>query len=215
MSYTVQQVENPSEDQIIASANLFYDLMHEDKAALSLSGGDKTLIKVQAAALPRAGALAGEYYAATNGEGEIVGFTMWMPPGQDMFSTEEQRNLGFYDFMARLPEEGKEYFKTTYLAHFPGFVSGILGPTGKVDSWWMHMCMVRSDYQRKGIAKALINLVREKAKKSGETLACGATDDSNVPVYKAIGFSHRGQIVIPSPWGDWPAHLFTLDTSKI
>lgn len=33
---------------------------------------------------------------------------------------------------------------------------------GKVDSWWLHMAMVRRDSQRKGIATTLIDLVREK-----------------------------------------------------
>lgn len=40
-----------------------------------------------AAATIRAGALAGEYYTATNENGEIVGYTLWMPPGQELFST--------------------------------------------------------------------------------------------------------------------------------
>lgn len=32
----------------------------------------------------------------------------------------------------------------------------------KIDSWWLHMAMVRRDYQRKGICTTLINLVRDK-----------------------------------------------------
>ena len=45
------------------------------------------MLKLQAAAMLRAGALAGEYYTATNEDGEIVGYTLWMPPGQELFST--------------------------------------------------------------------------------------------------------------------------------
>jgi len=57
-----------------------------DKGAISLAGGDQTLIKPQAIAMLHAGALAGEYYTATNTDGELVGFSLWMPPGQEMFS---------------------------------------------------------------------------------------------------------------------------------
>jgi hypothetical protein len=57
-------------------------------AALSLSGGEAALIPEMARAILKAGIFAaGEYYTATNDKGEIVGFTMWMPPGQEMFST--------------------------------------------------------------------------------------------------------------------------------
>jgi len=213
-AFTVQRVENPNEEQINISSDLFYDLMKDNQGAISLSGGDKSLMKLQALAIIRAGAFAGEYYTATNSDGELVGYALWMPPGKELFSTEEERKLGFTEFMTRLPEEGKEYFRTTYLAHFPGFVNSILGPTGKLDSWWLHMAMVRSNYQRKGITRALINVIREKAAKSGDTLACSTTNDDNVPVYVALGFTHRGKKIMPSPWGDWPVHLFSLNTSE-
>lgn len=39
-----------------------------------------------ARAMLKAGALTGEYYTAMDGD-ELVGFTMWMPPGRDLFST--------------------------------------------------------------------------------------------------------------------------------
>ncbi|KAF8971924.1 hypothetical protein BDZ97DRAFT_2025974 [Flammula alnicola] len=115
--------------------------------------------------------------------------------------------------MARLPDQDKEYFRTTYLAQFPRFVNGILGPTGKLDFWWPHMAIVHSDYRKKGIMRALINIVRDKASTSGETLACGTTDDADVPIYIALGFTHRGQKIMPSR-GDWPFHIFTLNTSN-
>ena len=57
-------------------------------AVLSLSGGEPTLIPDLARATLKAGIFAaGEFYTATNDEGDIVGFTMWMPPGQELFST--------------------------------------------------------------------------------------------------------------------------------
>lgn len=59
----------------------------QDQGAISLSGGDSSLVRLQALAMLRAGALAGEYYIATNPAGEQIGYTLWMPPGQEMFST--------------------------------------------------------------------------------------------------------------------------------
>lgn len=69
-----------------------------------------------------------------------------------------------------------------YLKKFPGFVNECLGPTvglrlllkdslnlnytfqGRRDSWWLHQVMVRPEYQRKGIATSLINLVKQKVR---------------------------------------------------
>jgi hypothetical protein len=89
-------------------------------------------MEFEALALFRAGVLAGEYYEASNEEGELIGYTMWMPPGREMFSTfvffiriligmhsqthdphrEEQRKCGFYEFMSKLSPEAESYFKT-------------------------------------------------------------------------------------------------------
>ncbi|KAF9528138.1 hypothetical protein CPB83DRAFT_894624 [Crepidotus variabilis] len=212
--YYFQQVKNATDEQLAYSAKLFSELMAGDTGVLALTGGEISLVAVMALSILRAGALAGgEFYTATNEEGEIIGFTLWMPPGQDMFSTEQQRSLGFQDFLSKMPEIGKEYFKTTYLAQFPGFVDEHLGPAGKKESWWMHMCFVRPEYQRQGVARALIELVHEKA--SNHLLACTSTSDENIAVYKAIGFTHRGTRIMPSPWGEWPIHLFSWETYAV
>ncbi|KAF9055667.1 hypothetical protein BJ165DRAFT_1521662 [Panaeolus papilionaceus] len=215
VNYTVQRVENPSEELISNAVDLFYSVMHQDKAALSLCGGDISLFKLQLTAMVKAIALDGEIYTATDEDGKLLGYTAWMPPGQEMFSTEQQRALGLNEFLSRISPAGMDYFKNTYLARFPAFVNQHLGPTGKIDSWWLHNAAVVPEHQRKGIARALVNLVKEKAKAKGEVLATSTTTDSNVPVYVGLGFHHHGTLPMPSPWGDWPLHVFSLDTSKL
>lgn len=78
----------------MASGALFILVSHIKRlhnqavAVLSLSGGEPALIPDLARATLKAGIFAaGEFYTATNDEGDIVGFTMWMPPGQELFST--------------------------------------------------------------------------------------------------------------------------------
>jgi len=44
-------------------------------------------MKYQALAILRAGVHSGEYYEATDETGSLIGYTLWMPPGQEMFST--------------------------------------------------------------------------------------------------------------------------------
>jgi hypothetical protein len=35
----------------------------------------------------RAGIHSGEFYTATDKTGEVIGFSLWMPPGEELFST--------------------------------------------------------------------------------------------------------------------------------
>ena len=44
-------------------------------------------MKYQALSILRAGVHSGEYYEATDETGSLIGYTLWMPPGQEMFST--------------------------------------------------------------------------------------------------------------------------------
>ncbi|EGO00642.1 hypothetical protein SERLA73DRAFT_178507 [Serpula lacrymans var. lacrymans S7.3] len=209
---TVQRVERPSETQIEASVALFVSCMKDNIAALSLSGCDATLLDPMARSTLMAGILAGEYYNATDESGDVVGFALWMPPGEEMFSKPEQRELGLNDFMARLPEVGRDYYKNTYSAVFLDFVSSCLGPTGKRDAWWLHMLMVHPERQRQGIGRALVGPVLEKATQKGEVLALSTTTHTNVPIYTAMGFKEMGGRTVPSPLGEWPLHVFSLDT---
>lgn len=61
--------------------------VYVDLGAVSLAGGEIPLMKFEALAILRAGVHCGEYYEATNDEGDLIGYTMWMPPGQMIFST--------------------------------------------------------------------------------------------------------------------------------
>ena len=63
-----------------------YVLIISDLAAISMCGGNKSLIGPMARAMIRAATLGGEIYAASK-EKCIVGYAVWMPPGQDLLST--------------------------------------------------------------------------------------------------------------------------------
>lgn len=59
-----------------------------DLSMKSLTGGEpELLLRAMGRAMLRAGLLSGEYYEAATTEGELIGFLVTMPPGQDMFST--------------------------------------------------------------------------------------------------------------------------------
>jgi len=213
-SFHVQRVQNPTEERLENAAELFTDLMKTNLSAVSLAGGDISPMKFEALAFLRAGVHSGEYYEATDDEGGLIGYTVWMPPKQEMFSTEVQKKLGYYEFLSKLSDDAKNYFNTKYAAEFPEFVASLLGPTGKLDSWWLHMAMVRRDYQRRGVLRTLIGPVQAKAAEAGEFLATCTTNDENIRVYTGLGFEYKGSTMIPSPWGEWPIHVFKQELQQ-
>ncbi|KAI0697360.1 hypothetical protein BC835DRAFT_1472786 [Cytidiella melzeri] len=210
---TIQRVEQPSVSRLEEAVELFYSLMKGDVALKSLVGGEPEKIGDMGRAMLRAGVHSGEYYEAVDANGGLVGFLMTMPPGQDLFSTQEQRALGLTEFMENLSPEGKEYYRTTYLAEFPAFVNSCLGPTGKLDSWYIHMVMVSPEHQWKGVGKSLINQVVEKASRSGDVVALSTTTALNATIYQKCGFTLLGHKIMPSQWGEWPLYIFSWNTT--
>lgn len=209
---TLKRVEHPSDARVEEAIDLFYDLMKDDKAMISLTGGQASQIPSMGRAMLRAGIHSGEYYEAVDENDSLIGFLMTMPPGRDLFSTEEQRVLGLTEFMSNLSDAGKEYYKTTYLAEFPAFVNACLGPTGKLDSWYLHMLMIKREYQGKGVGKGLIGKVVGKASRSGDVMAISTTTSVNATIYQRCGFKLHDMRIMPSPWGEWPLYIFSLDT---
>ncbi|KAF9458937.1 hypothetical protein BDZ94DRAFT_1269501 [Collybia nuda] len=212
-SLNIRRIEDVNDELLDKAAELFYILMKDDLAGASLTGGDSSLIQPLARSLIRACALEGEFYVATGTEsGELVGYAAWMPTGHELLESEAQRELGYDDFAGRLSEAGNTFFKDTYLKRFPGFVNQCLGPTGRRDAWWLHQLMVRTEYQRQGVARSLINVVKTKAAKNHQRLALSVTKDSNIPVYTNQGFIIRGRSELKSPWGDYPLIILSYDT---
>ncbi|KAH9843599.1 uncharacterized protein C8Q71DRAFT_729183 [Rhodofomes roseus] len=207
-SVTVRRVYDVTDAQLEELASLFILNMNDDLAAISICGGDRSLMGTMARAMIRAATLDGEIYTAAEQSDRILGYAVWMPPGQDLLSTPEQRKLGWDDFFEHVSQRGKDWFTKTYATEVSAFMAGIFGPTGKVDSWYLNIIMVHPDYHRRGIATKLVDVVRSKAAANGDTMALSTSSTRNVPIYKALHFDLVGEKMIPSPWGDWPLYVF-------
>lgn len=57
-------------------------------ACTSLVGGERALLGPMVKSMIKAAVhIAGEFYPALDGNGELVGYVLWMPPGRDLFET--------------------------------------------------------------------------------------------------------------------------------
>ncbi|KAJ7923057.1 hypothetical protein B0H13DRAFT_1865366 [Mycena leptocephala] len=137
----------------------------EEKAEVSVKtivGGDLSLLSAFFRASIRAGALGGEIYVATEAADSsmIRGMALWWGPG---VKRSAQQRREFHAFVSQLSPEAQEWHSTVYRPDFANLTEKLLGPRGKLDSWYLNLLAVDSEHQRLGVARALIDAVREKA----------------------------------------------------
>ncbi|KAJ7456560.1 hypothetical protein FB451DRAFT_1183726 [Mycena latifolia] len=140
-----------------------------DIGVKTLVGGDVSLLGSFFSASIRAGALGGQIYIATEAADTTVirGMALWWGPGAEPFSTDEQRQE-LHAFVSGLSPEAQEWHRTIASRsaapdHFAKLTEELLGPRGKLDSWYLSLLAVEPHHQRGGVARALIDAVRAKA----------------------------------------------------
>ncbi|KII95585.1 hypothetical protein PLICRDRAFT_34496 [Plicaturopsis crispa FD-325 SS-3] len=206
---TVSLVKSPAAAEIDTAVDLCLRAFDKtDVSTRTVVGNDDNLFDPFFRCAIKAGALVGELYLATDATGKAVGMALWVPPGEDLFSTEDQRQLGFYDFFNGLSVEARLWWKDTYLVEFPKLTDKALGPKGKLNSWYLQLIAVDPGFQRRGIATSLISAVRQKA--DGSVVSVTATTEVNVGVYHGIGFTTRASMIMDGPLGGFPVTVLAI-----
>ncbi|KZT08580.1 uncharacterized protein LAESUDRAFT_723445 [Laetiporus sulphureus 93-53] len=215
---TVQYVSEPTEDLVEEAVKVFSDLMPEDPLTISLVAGDRRLIPTMARAMIKPIALVvGDMYTATDESGKLAGFTLWLPPGRNLYDTgKEQLEMGYLDLMDKLPEEGRAYFAETMGKDFPKVIDSKTGiESTELNTYWCSFAFVKAEYQGKGVTRAMFELAFEKAKRLGATMALATTAERNVAIYQKLGFELKGYELMPSQWMPWPVWIFARDANTI
>ncbi|KAH9850925.1 hypothetical protein C2E23DRAFT_869627 [Lenzites betulinus] len=159
--------------------------------------------------------VAGELYTARNAQGELVGFTLWAPPGRSTFDTPEQLEMGFGEFLAGVDDRGKVFMGHVNGVIIPRFLQDALGiENAEHECYFCWFAMVQQEYQRKGICRALVDLANEKAKKAGTTMALLAGAEAKVKVYEKLGFVERGRRKMESPWAEWTFYCMAREAER-
>ncbi|KAJ7183098.1 hypothetical protein C8R46DRAFT_507365 [Mycena filopes] len=157
-----------------------------------VGGSDASLKDLIFRAMLRAGELAGQVYFATDDSTQrIVGVAIWFPPGTSLFESEEQKALGFNDFMEKLSPETKAFWRDSYLPVVHKFLAEILGPDGTRDSQYLNQLATDPLFQRKGIATTLLKTVHNKFADADTPplFAHCAANEKNARFYESCGYS--------------------------
>ncbi|KAJ6517228.1 hypothetical protein C8R47DRAFT_1062920 [Mycena vitilis] len=197
---------SPPTLQNIVEVDIWFDALGEDPALVSEYLG--AYLKAGLVG----GAEGGHVYFAENEDKDIVGVTVWFPPGQTAMGSEEQRAAGWNQLMSKLSKETQEWWTHMLTIVYDDFVASesVLGPAGFI---LMNGCAnpsakcglfghtvtavrligIHLDYQERGVAKKMISIVEDEARKQKTICVLEAADAEHATgVYKALGYKIRG-----------------------
>ncbi|KAI0710882.1 hypothetical protein C8Q76DRAFT_739026 [Earliella scabrosa] len=220
VNLTFELVQCPNESTVEEAVAIFAQVMISDPAAIALAGGNLVLIPDLGRCMLRALLLCpgtSHMFTARDETGALIGYTVLALPGQLMLSTGEQREAGkLLEFMAKLSPEGQAYYTEAMGKEVPQANDEAFGvKESERNTYWCNFAMVRSDYQGKGVAKALFELVFKEAEKLYPVVALTTTNIRNVPIYEKIGFTLFGEKVMQSPWIEWHLWFFSKDRRTV
>ncbi|KAJ7220011.1 hypothetical protein GGX14DRAFT_559824 [Mycena pura] len=178
-----------------------------ERASDSMVGGVESLKDPIMRAILRAGELDGQVYLATDVTSQkVVGVAVWFPPGNMLFSTPQQRALGFDDFMKQLSPQTKSFWEDSYGPKVEVFLDETLGPNATLNSFYLNQLATDPAYQGRGIASLLLKTVHDKF---APPFAHCAANDSNAQFYEKRGYTIRGRMVMEAPTGAYPVIILT------
>ncbi|KAJ7459399.1 hypothetical protein B0H11DRAFT_2242481 [Mycena galericulata] len=130
------------------------------------------------------GLLDGEVYVAETPDAapKIIGCAVWFKPGHGLYEMEDQKKLSLEPLLAKLSPEVQHWWDD-FLPQYLKSISSALGEGAEVKYWRLQTLGVTPEYQRQGIGKLLVNMI----KKSPICVDCSA--ETNVDVYERLGFS--------------------------
>ncbi|KAJ6533373.1 hypothetical protein DFH09DRAFT_993372, partial [Mycena vulgaris] len=119
-----------------------------------------------------AGLLGGEVWVAEtdNSEKKIIGCAVWFGPGHTMYDSEDQQKYSLGPLMAGFTDELKHWWIAAFLPQYEVVLTSALGEGTKHNSWHLQTLAVDPEYQRKGAARSLVNVIVEKASQTGSML---------------------------------------------
>jgi len=110
---------------------------------------------------------------------------------------EAQLNSGWKDFLAKLPEEGMREWWKSFVAQGEAsrstFPPEFREKSFSLNSWHLLLFGVHPDAQRKGVATALIEPVKTKAKAEGVYMCLETDTEKALSFYKGVGFVDYGK----------------------
>lgn len=142
--------------------------------------------------------LGGDFYLAER-DGKVVGATGVFPPGTEFLNTEEHQAKVLGPFGAQIEPDLQEWFIGYFSPAYKEQSVRTFGPTGKLDNYHFQTVCVLPEYHGQGIARKLIEHVRDIAHPQGVAISLEANTAQNVAIYQKVGLKLIGDTVFRGP----------------
>ncbi|KAG6807844.1 hypothetical protein H0H92_006223 [Tricholoma furcatifolium] len=182
-----------------------------------LVGGDRSLVPFNLESAIRDALIGGEVHVAALGPevDSIIGVAVWYGPGQSAGATERQRAVQQEVFFSKCNEELRKWWLGNFLSSTGRLADETLGPKFHEAQWSLLLFGVFPEHQRKGVAKAMMNVAEERAKLDGVSIVLETTTDLDLVIYKKMGFEVKGQTTIMSPLGQYPMYQMLKSVNNL
>ncbi|KAH6873671.1 acyl-CoA N-acyltransferase [Coprinopsis sp. MPI-PUGE-AT-0042] len=162
-----------------------------------------------------AGSLGGEVYLAeTKDNKKIIGVAVWFGPGREMFDSPDQQEQALGPLMGHFKPELRAWWGEEFLPTYAKFNEDRIGAGVKKNNWHLQTLATHPDYQRQGVARALIETVVRKASQMGHLICLETQTETNVGIYGRLGFKVAGEpIEITGLTGSFPFWVLIRKTN--
>ncbi|KAL0579920.1 hypothetical protein V5O48_002091 [Marasmius crinis-equi] len=141
----------------------------------------------------RATLVGGQLYVVEAPQAGIMGVGLYFGPGQDLFVNEEQKEQGFNQLMQRVNEDARRWFTEYFIEEMlHKIVDPVYGQGVQHGNYHLQLFGVSPDHQRKGVGKALLRHVEEKARSEGRDVVLETFTPGNVAIYEKMGYEVQG-----------------------
>ncbi|RDB25813.1 hypothetical protein Hypma_006557 [Hypsizygus marmoreus] len=179
MPFTIRQIVNPSTAELEAVSKVLAIAFAEDEFTAIVLGRNPVLVYDFCYAQVVAAKLAGEIFVAESTvTKELIGAALWFGPGREMFDSEDQNEQALLPLVAKLDPDLQQWWSEVFIPRYDEVVLEALGAGVKKASWHLQLIGTIPAERRKGVARALINEVRNKV--GGILLCLEAEEEVNV-----------------------------------
>ncbi|KAF8817269.1 hypothetical protein BYT27DRAFT_7201705 [Phlegmacium glaucopus] len=186
----IRQLTSPSKDDAEAAIAVLTAAFTDGISYTVETGNDPVATELLVRAVVAAGLMAGEVYAAYDGEldGKVVGVAVWFPPGREMFDDDQMKEEIMTPFMNSLPTKLRKWWEDELWPKYNELLVKGYAPGMKTGSWALGELATVASARQNGVARALVNVVRDKARMSGDCLTVETHTELNVSIYQRLGF---------------------------
>jgi len=184
---TVRRLTAPSEQEKTRVIELLETALINDNAILCLTGASKTNERALYEICMNASLQNGEIWVA-GFDDQIHAVSLWIRPGVDF-------HIGLSDdYFRRAGDDVKQWvthhFTPKYNELYQSFYSN--GKQARVEAWHLILIGVQPSFQRRGLGKRLVSVLRETADAQSQCITVDVQTSVAIHFFNSLGFKYTG-----------------------